>query len=92
MIHSSLTTANLASHTDGIGANTGAGTAGSPSNAYMATAEDANRNPINLYSPTKAGEMRPTDPTGNGTPFTNRSPMLGIDYCIAGVGVYPSCN
>ena len=85
-----LTAANLASHTHGIGANTGSGTADSPSNAYMATAEDANRNGINIYGTTKAGQMAPTDATGNGQSFTNRSPFLGCYWCIALVGQYPS--
>ncbi|WP_010134674.1 phage tail protein [Ochrovirga pacifica] len=28
--------------------------------------------------------------TGNGTPFNNRNPYLGLNYCIAIAGVYPS--
>ena len=30
--------------------------------------------------------------TGNGQPFSNRTPYLGINYCIATEGVYPSRN
>ena len=87
-----LSAANLASHTHGIGANTGSGTASSPSNAYMATAEDSNRNGINIYGTTKAGQMAPTDATGNSQSFTNRSPFQGCYWCIALTGIFPSRN
>ena len=87
-----LSTANMASHTHGIGANTGPGTAGSPSNAYAATVQDANRNQLNLYSTTKAGNMHATDPAGSGAAFTNRSPFLGVYYVICLTGIYPSRN
>ena len=87
---STLTTANLPSHTHGIGANTGSATASSPSNAYMSTAQDANRNAIPLYSTTKAGNMAATEAAGSNTSFNNRSPFLGLYWCIALVGIYPS--
>ena len=87
-----LTTANLPSHTHGIGANTGNATAGSPSNAYAAVGLDATNNAINRYATTKAGQMAPTDPTGSATAFDNRSPSLGINFCIALTGLFPSRN
>ena len=87
-----MTTAQMASHNHGIGANTGAGTASSPSNAYMATAEDSNRNGINIYSSTQAGNMKPTENAGGNQSFSIRNPFLGIYYCIALQGVFPSRN
>lgn len=87
-----LVTANLPSHNHTIGANTGAATTSSPTNAYMATAEDQNRNGINLYSTTQAGNMASTGNTGSNTAVDILDPYLGIYWCIALTGTFPSRN
>lgn len=90
-----LTQANLPAHTHAatVNARGAAGTSPNPSGARWAasTARD------NQYSPDAANATMAADsvaigPAGGGQPFDIRTPYLGMNYCIAIEGIYPSRN
>ncbi len=57
-----------------------------------AMAEDANRNPYNLYGPHDATTVMPASlaVAGTNTPHGNIQPSLVINYIICSSGIYPS--
>ncbi len=91
-----ISTGNMPAHTHAysVQATTTAANQSTPAGHVPALAEDANRNAINIYSNatpnTALGGATATGSTGSGSQF--RNPMLGIYYCIALQGVYPSRN
>jgi microcystin-dependent protein len=87
-----LNTNQLPTHNHGIQASSSGGDASSPINNYMGTAEDSNRNAINIYQTAQDGNSRPTQNAGGGNPVNNMQPFLGMYWCIALQGIYPSRN
>lgn len=79
-----LSTANLPSHSHGVRASNGVQTSNRPKGAYQAAG--------NSYSTTPDTTMGTTVATGGSQSFENRQPFLGIHYVIALVGVFPSRN
>ncbi len=83
---------NLPAHSHTIGANTGAATAGSPAGNVMATAQDANRNGLNLYATTSNAAMAATSAVGSSIPISIVPPYLAMNYIICMEGIFPSRN
>ena len=89
-----LATAELPAHTHPLVGTTSAGNTGSPTGKTLASAEDANRNPLNLYGDGTSATMATSaiGNTGNGQSFSLRNPYLGLYYNIALIGLFPSRN
>lgn len=92
--HSASTSVNVTATARAVGA---AGTTDSPNGNNLAVLTRQN-----LYSnaaptvnmganaiATTASATTTIAPSGGGQPFDNRSPFLGLTYCIATQGVYP---
>jgi microcystin-dependent protein len=58
----------------------------------MATAEDSNRNALNIYQTAQNGNARATENTGGGQAVNNMQPFLGLYWSIALQGVFPTRN
>lgn len=88
-----LTVANIPSHTHtvSVGASDSDATSDEPSaGARLGTASSqiyVGGAPVSVSLAADA-----TTATGGNQPFLNREPFLGINYCIALVGIYPSRN
>ncbi len=89
--HTVLSIANLPPHTHNTKVNVknGVGNASSPENGIISDnthgfSEQATPNAF-------LGGVK-ENTIGNGTPFDVRNPYLGMNYCIALEGVYPSRN
>ena len=88
-----LTVSNLPSHTHTVRGTTGSADASSPSGARHGVAEDANRNALSQYSTAAADVSMASDTltnTGGGNAFNIRNPYLGMYWCIALTGIFPS--
>jgi len=88
-----LSVSNLPSHTHTLRANSAAGDSGSPGGNVPATAEDANRNELSIYStsaPNASMDTAALQATGGGSAVNNMQPYLTINFCIAVQGIYPS--
>ena len=88
-----LAVSNLPSHTHTLRANSGAGDTGTPTGHVLATAEDANRNELSIYStsaPNVSMDTAALQATGGGSAVNNMQPYLTINFCIAIQGIYPS--
>lgn len=84
-----LNTANLPAHNHMVTAtDSDAGSDEASAGARLGTAG------ANIYASGGAGTVHlaadSTTPTGGNQPFSNRSPYLCMNYCIATVGIYPS--
>jgi microcystin-dependent protein len=80
-----MTVANMPAHTHTVNASPNEGETGSPANAFpSATTED-------VYSSTGGTTMNPAvvGNAGGGQPVPIRSPYLGMNFCIALVGIFP---
>lgn len=81
----------MPSHSHPVRANSGAGTVSTPTSNFLATAEDQNRNGINIYATTANVDMGNTgNNSGGGGEF--RNPYIGINHIIALIGTFPSRN
>ena len=83
-----LTTAELPAHTHTLTATSANGTTPIPTNALLAAAN-------NLYA--APGSLTPLQPasvttTGGSQAHENRPPFLGLSFCIALQGIFPSRN
>lgn len=94
-----LAAAALPSHTHALNADAATATTNSPQNALTAEAFGAGRGgvhfPVNLYSaPPATTTLAPAQlaAAGNGQPHSNIQPYLGISWCIALQGIYPTRN
>ena len=99
----SLTAAQTPPHVHAIVASKSTSTtAQAPAGNYIGVATaTAAAQPFNLYAPSPAS---PTDanwvplhgstiaPSGGGGPHENRQPVLGLQICIATLGLWPSRN
>jgi microcystin-dependent protein len=83
-----LTTANLPSHTHSLNASSSPGSSNSPDGNVPAV----NRDGILHYGPTADVTMssESVTNTGSGQGFNNIQPVLGMHYCIALQGIFPS--
>jgi microcystin-dependent protein len=83
-----LTAANLPSHTHTLNASSSPGTSSSPNGNLPAV----NRDGILHYGSSADVTMSSASVanTGGGQPINNVQPVLGIHYCIALQGIYPS--
>ena len=85
-----LTVNQLPSHHHNykIDCNADTSTTDDPDGSYPGIANE------NIYASAKDASMAQmtTENTGNGTPFNIRNPFLGLYFCIALTGVYPSRN
>jgi microcystin-dependent protein len=79
-----LTSPQLPSHSHTMTGATGAATTNRPTGAFSGAG--------NLYSTTDNVAMGPTGATGGSQPHENRQPYLGLNYCIALQGIFPSRN
>lgn len=85
-----LTAANLPAHSHSIGANTGAGTTSSPTNAVLANTgtldkEFATSANTSMGSTGMSGSLSPA-------PIDITQPFTGINYIISVYGIFPSPN
>ncbi|MDJ0974802.1 MAG: tail fiber protein [Planctomycetota bacterium] len=90
-----IAASQLPAHTHGfsVPVQTGAANTTSPSGNWPAVAEDADRNALNLYSDAgtnATGGAGTTGSTGSGGAY--RQPFLGMYYCIALTGIFPSIS
>ena len=93
--NTTLTTANLPSHnhTGDLHGFRGTGTSNNPSGNALSGPDDGSK----IYQPetpnkTMVSGSVTTNNTGSSTQFSNRPPYLGIYYCFALTGVFPSRN
>ncbi len=89
-----ITTAQMPSHRHTVQASSSVGSTNNPSNAYMALAQDQNRNAVAVYGTTKNVTMNADaiGLTGSGTAYNTMNPYQVIEMCIALQGLYPSRN
>lgn len=84
-----LTTANMPSHNHMVTATDSDADSDAAVNGVRLGTAGAN-----IYTSGGSATVRlaadSTTPTGSNAPFGNRDPFLGINYCIALVGVFPS--
>ncbi|MGH2688311.1 MAG: phage tail protein [Actinomycetota bacterium] len=83
-----LSVGELPAHTHTVGASSDNGATPIPANAVLAAAN-------NVYA--AAGSLTPLQPasvgnTGASQAHENRPPFLGLSFCIALVGIFPSRN
>ncbi|MBL0013336.1 MAG: phage tail protein [Flavobacterium sp.] len=85
-----LSTANLPAHTHSVGANTGAGTTSSPSNAVLANTGALDKE----FATSSNTSMGTTGSAGLATPnpIDISQPYLGINYIISVYGIFPTQN
>lgn len=79
-----LTISNLPAHTHPIGAAETGATDTNPNGKVCAETDEK------AYAATANVNMAATGATGTGTPLENRMPYLGLNYCIALEGIFPS--
>jgi len=79
-----LTVGELAPHTHPVGATNSAGTSTRPAGKADATG--------GAYSDTSDATKKSDPPVGGGLPHNNMPPYLGLNYCIALQGIFPSRN
>jgi microcystin-dependent protein len=92
----SLNDTTMPGHTHTIAAGSGTNakqTAPSPATFLGATSSRAGG--INVYAPpalqtANSTNMRPSGPAGGGQSHNNLAPFLGLNYCIALQGIFPS--
>jgi len=90
-----LSAGNLPSHTHALRADSGAGDSGSPGSNVLATAEDANRNALSIYStsaPDVSMDAAAVQSTGSSSAVNNMQPYIVVNWCIALQGLFPSRN
>ena len=80
----SLTQNQIAAHQHTIGGTNSAATGARPGGNVNAQGGS--------YSATSDAAMQPTGISGGSQPHTNVQPFLGLNYCIALEGIYPSRN
>ena len=82
-----LTIDQLATHTHGIAASNGTATASRPANNFLAAGGA-------YANATDGTTMNPgmVQNTGGSQPHENRQPYLGLNFCIALDGIFPSRN
>lgn len=92
-----LSLTQMGSHSHAVPAFASAATTFNPANAPPAAASQPGRVPvpINLYAAINAGTPSTLAPqaiglAGGNSPHNNMQPSLGLEWCIAYVGVYPS--
>lgn len=86
-----LTVNNLAAHTHPVTfkVNNSEGGTTNPENAYLGKADPG---PYAANQNANGGAQPPTGPTGGNQPFSIIQPYLGLYYCIALEGIFPSRN
>jgi microcystin-dependent protein len=80
-----LTEEQVPAHGHRLAATSAVGEADSPVGAVPASAHDANRNPLGLYSagvPDMEMQAEAVGETGDGQPVTNMQPYVGLYWCI----------
>lgn len=87
-----LTQNNLPSHTHTatLHAESAAGTSANPNGKMLAGESNAYAAPNPNDNKTMASESIVVNPTGGQQSFSNLDPYLGLNYCIALEGVFPS--
>jgi microcystin-dependent protein len=82
--------AQMPLHTHAVNANSGSGTAPSPSGAVWAADSEGNQQ----FAASGNTPLSPAAiaPSGGNQPHPNMMPYLTINFCVALVGVYPSRN
>jgi microcystin-dependent protein len=80
-----LTINQIPQHRHVLRATATSGSVASPANAIPAQSEEQK-----LYDTGTGVVMKPLASTGNGQPHENRQPSLGVNFCIALQGIYPS--
>lgn len=87
--NTSITTATMPAHNHSVtvGVNTALGEESNPTNSIIASKANA----FSTTTNNSLGGVSET-PIGQGIPFGIRNPYLGLNFCIALQGVYPSRN
>lgn len=86
-----LTIANLPSHTHTLNVKAGVGSQAAPGGNILAASDQRN----SQYSSVAADTTMSASAIGNsgsGVAFTNMQPYLGSNFCIATQGIFPSRN
>jgi microcystin-dependent protein len=91
MVNVTLNIAQMPSHGHAL-AGTGTPSAATPVGGVFATASNADGDEVFAYGVPDGTTMSPgvVLPSGSNMPFNNRPPYLGLEWCIAIEGVYPS--
>lgn len=86
-----LSAAQIPIHSHAIPASGNPGSTGIPSSGVcLARAEDADENPIPIYSAQAANTtLAPTGMVGGGNAHTNLQPFMALNYIICVQGMYP---
>lgn len=84
-----LTPNQMPAHTHGFSASSTAGTVASPLAAVPAPGASG-RTPPPRYATAANTLMGPSGTAGGGQPHQNLQPYLGINFCIALQGIFPS--
>jgi microcystin-dependent protein len=84
-----LTAANLPQHTHNVQVTNVASNAPTVANSILCLAEDKN------FAPLETNALVPMATTtigsvGNNAPVSNMQPFIGLTFCIATTGIYPS--
>lgn len=83
-----VTTSQMPQHIHFVNATTANGTLANPNNAFLAAANNVYQSPQSLTT------LNPATVTsvGGSQPHTNVQPNLGLSFCIALQGIFPSQN
>jgi microcystin-dependent protein len=87
-----LTANNLPSHTHSatLHAESALGNSANPNGKMLAGVQNMYAAPDPADNKTLASDSIVVNSTGGSTPFDNLDPYLGMNYCIALVGIFPS--
>ena len=87
-----LTTQQMPMHTHALRASSGNADDPSPNNALLATFPPTGAKIYSLDAADVTMSGQAIGPAGNSQPFDQEQPSLGLRYCIALEGIYPSRN
>lgn len=85
-----LTISNLPQHNHSLNASAGGPNTGEPSGSSLATFTGGANVYDNAGAPTKPLKANSIGMTGNNIPFDQHQPSLGMRWCIALSGIFPS--
>jgi microcystin-dependent protein len=91
----SILTNNLPAHTHALNASNQPGGQVAATNNLVATTQDSNFNTLNSFNPAPSNAVMAATSigaTGGNIPLNIQNPMLGLNYIIATVGLFPTRN
>ncbi len=86
-----LSVSNLPAHNHALNAKTGVGNEPAPTSHLLAASDQRNSQYTSAGSDTTLATSAIGN-TGSGSSFSNMQPYLGLNFCIATQGIFPSRN